>query len=205
MQEPVSEPRSFFEVALGQRACRRFADTPVGDDLLAQCLEAATHAPSAENRQPWVFVVARRPEVRAGIADLTRRAWREAGREHSVGRLPGAIFEDVDRGAESGMDSAPVIVVVGGDTALGLEATLPSSVYLATQNLLLAANALGLGSAMTTLASLHPDGLRTLLDLPATVVPMAVVPIGWPERPLGPPRRLPLPERVHRDRYGDPW
>jgi nitroreductase len=103
------------------------------------------------------------------------------------------------------MASAPVIIVVCGDAALGLEVTLPSSVYLATQNLLLSAAALGLGSAMTTLATIYSDRLRQLLELPGTVKPMAVVPLGWPGRPLGPPRRLPLEARVHRDRYGQPW
>ncbi len=58
---------------------------------------------------------------------------------------------------------------------------------------------------MTTLATRFADELRQLLDLPAPVHPMAVVPVGWPARPLGPPRRLPLAERVHRDRYGRPW
>ena len=103
------------------------------------------------------------------------------------------------------MGTAPVIVVVCGDTSLGLEATLPASVYPAVQNLLLAAGALGLGSAMTTLATLFADDLRQLLDLPPTVRPMAVVPLGWPARSLGAPRRLPLSERVHRDRYGLAW
>lgn len=201
----ADEERSFFEVVLGQRACRQFRDEPLDDGLVERCLRAATHAPSAENRQPWVFVVARQPDIRAGIAALTRRAWREAGRDYSRGRIPDRMFEDVDRGAESGVASAPVIVVVCGDRSLGMEATLPESVYLATQNLLLAANALGLGSAMTTLATLYPDDLRTLLDLPPTVTPMAVVPLGWPHRPLGPPKRLPLEARVHRERYGHPW
>jgi nitroreductase len=200
-----SGPRSFFEVVLGQRACRQFSDEPVGDDLVEQCLRAATHAPSAENRQPWVFVVARRPEVRAGIAELTREVWQDAARQSSLGRLSDDLFDDVDRGAATGMASAPVIIVVCGDTALGLEVTLPSSVYLATQNLLLSAAALGLGSAMTTLATIYGDRLRQLLELPGTVKPMAVVPLGWPDRPLGPPRRLPLEARVHRDRYGQPW
>ena len=187
--------RPFFDVVLGQRACRQFSDEPVGDDLVERCLRAATHAPSAENSQPWVFVVARRPEVRAGIAELTRRVWQEAARQSSLGRLPDAMFDDVDKGAASGMGSAPVIIVVCGDTALGLEVILPSSVYLATQNLLLSAGALGLGSAMTTLATIYADDLRQLLGLPGTVIPMAVVPLGWPVRPLGPPRRLPLQAR----------
>lgn len=202
-QDPVD--RSFFDVVLGQRACRQFDGRPVDDRLLDRCLRAATHAPSAENRQPWVFVVVQREDLRRRIAELTRRAWRQGGRAHSEGRLPDTLLQEVDRGAESGMDGAPVLVVVCGDSALGLEMTLPSSVYPATQNLLLAANALGLGSAMTTLATLFAAELAELLDLPATAVPLAVVPLGWPARPLGPPRRLPLAERVHRDHFGHPW
>jgi nitroreductase len=115
------------------------------------------------------------------------------------------MLHEVDHGAEEGIAGAPVLVVVGGDREIGLAPTLPSSVYPATQNLLLAATAVGLGSAMTTLATLYPDELADLLGLPPSVQPMAVVPIGWPVRPPGAPRRLPLAERVHRDRYGTPW
>jgi nitroreductase len=200
----VPDP-AFFDVVLRQRASRQFDDRPVDDELIERCLQAATHAPSAENLQPWVFMVVRDDELRAGIGDLTRRAWRQGGRQHSVGRLEDSLLAEVDRGAEGGIGTAPVIVVVCGDTAIGLEATLPSSVFLATQNLLLSATALGLGSAMTTLATMFADELRQLLDLPASVRPMAVVPIGWPGRILGPPRRLPVRERAHRDRYGNPW
>jgi nitroreductase len=196
---------AFFDVVLRQRAAREFADRPVSDELVEACLHAATHAPSAENLQPWVFVVVRDAGLRATIGELTRRAWRQGGRQHSVTRLSTSLLRDVDRGAEGGVGSAPVIVVVCGDTEIGLETTLPSSVYPATQNLLLSATALGLGSAMTTLAIVFADELRDLLDLPDSIRPMAVVPIGWPSRPLGPPRRLPLSQRSHRDRYGVPW
>ncbi|MBF6554669.1 MAG: nitroreductase family protein [Acidimicrobiales bacterium] len=197
--------REFFDVTLRQRASRQFNDQPVSEALIERCLQAAVHAPSAENRQPWVFVVVRDAHLRATIGDLSRRAWRQGGRQHSEGRLSPSLLRDVDRGAEGGIGSAPVIVVVCGDADIGLESTLPSSVYPATQNLLLAATALGLGSAMTTLATLFADELRTLLDLPLSIRPMAVVPIGWPNRPLGPPQRLPLRERAYRDRYGCPW
>jgi nitroreductase len=197
--------REFFDVILRQRASRQFNDQPVSEALIERCLQAAVHAPSAENRQPWVFVVVRDAHLRATIGDLSRRAWRQGGRQHSEGRLSPSLLRDVDRGAEGGIGSAPVIVVVCGDADIGLESTLPSSVYPATQNLLLAATALGLGSAMTTLATLFADELRDLLDLPPSIRPMAVVPIGWPNRPLGPPQRLPLRDRAYRDRYGSPW
>ncbi len=203
-QSPVPD-RPFFDVILNQRACRAFDRRPVDDALVELCLRAATHAPSAENRQPWVFVVLRDAAQRARVADLTRRAWREGGRAHSEGRLPTGLLNDVDHGAETGLGGAPVLVVVCGDRALGLETTLPSSVYPAVQNLLLTANALGLGSAMTTLATMFAAELAGLLELPETVSPMAVVPLGWPARALGPPRRLPVSERAHLDRYGVPF
>jgi nitroreductase len=195
----------FFDVVLRQRATRQFNDQPVSEALIERCLQAAIHAPSAENRQPWVFVVVRDAHLRATIGDLSRRAWRQGGRQHSEGRLSPSLLREVDGGAEGGIGSAPVIVVVCGDADIGLESTLPSSVFLATQNLLLSATALGLGSAMTTLATLFADELRDLLELPPSIRPMAVVPIGWPNRPLGPPQRLPLRERAYRDRYGSPW
>jgi nitroreductase len=195
----------FFSVALNQRACRSFADQAVPDELVERCLEAATHAPSAENRQPWVFIVVRDPERRAAIGELTRRAWRDGGRRHSEGRLPPALLADVERGAEGGIAGAPVLVVVGGDSRIGLEATLASSVYPAVQNLLLAANALGLGSAMTTLTVAFADELRALVQLPDHVRPMAVVPLGWPARPLGAPRRVPVREQTYGERYGQAW
>jgi nitroreductase len=195
----------FFDVVLRQRATRQFNDQPVSEALIERCLQAAIHAPSAENRQPWVFVVVRDAHLRATIGDLSGRAWRQGGRQHSEGRLSPSLLRDVDGGAEGGIGSAPVIVVVCGDADIGLESTLPSSVYPATQNLLLSATALGLGSAMTTLATLFADELRDLLELPPSIRPMAVVPIGWPNRPLGPPQRLPLRERAYRDRYGSPW
>ena len=195
----------FFDVVLAQRACRQFADRAVDDALVERCLTAATHAPSAENLQPWVFVVVRDAERRAAIVELTRRLWRQAGRPASEGRLSPGLLAEVDAGFETGAAGAPVLVVVAGDSSEAHRSTLAASVFPATQNLLLAAGALGLGSAMTTLATLEGDTLAEILGLPDHVHPMAVIPLGWPARPLGPPRRRPVAERAHRDRYGAPW
>ena len=46
-------------------------------------IEAATHAPSAENSQPWEFVVVRSPEARHAVDSLTRRIWEGGGRAHA--------------------------------------------------------------------------------------------------------------------------
>jgi len=195
----------FFDVVGRQRACRAFADTAVTDEVVAQILDAAVHAPSAENRQPWELVVVRDPATRARIGELMRRAWEGRGREHSRDRLDAHTFADVDRGATGGVAAAPVLIVVGGDTRRGLPVTIPSSLFPAVQNLLLAANALGLGSALTTIATGYADELRAAVGFPDEVVPVAVVPLGYPERPLGPPRRDPFATHTHRERYGDAW
>jgi nitroreductase len=107
---------------------------------------------------------------------------------------------------QRGLGGAAVLFVVGADTTTGVHRNaMPSSIFPAVQNLLLAANALGYGSALTTLTAVAGDELRTLIDLPEHVVPMAVVPIGRPARPLGPPRRRPATDTTYRDRYGQAW
>ncbi len=195
-----------FAVVHRQRACRAFADRPVDDADLATILDAATFAPSAENRQPWEFVVVRDGAIRAGIHELTVRAWEGGGRAFAASRLEPALLTEVDDGiAGGGYRDAPVLIVVAADTERCLEATIASSIYPATQNLLLAATALGLGSAFTTITTAFSDELRALVGLPDPVLPQVVVPLGYPAKPLGPPRREPFADHTHRDRYGAAW
>lgn len=195
----------FFDVVMSQRACRSFTQAPVADQVIARILVAATHAPSAENLQPWAFVVVRDPEARARIGELTRRAWEGGGRRFSADRLDPSMLAEVDRGALGGVSAAPVLIVVCGDTSRCVPAMLEASLWPAVQNLLLAATACGLGSALTTLATGFGEELRRVLALPEHVRAMAVVPLGHPTKELGPPKRLPLSERAHRERYGAAW
>ncbi|MBV9412774.1 MAG: nitroreductase family protein [Acidimicrobiia bacterium] len=180
----------FFEVVHSQRACRNFSGDDVDDDTLARVLDAATFAPSAENKQPWEFVVIKDQSTRARIAELTRQVWEGGARAYEETHLDATILADVDQGTTSGFARAPIVVVVCGDAEHAFERTLPSSVFPATQNLLLAATALGLGSALTTLATAMAKELTEALRLPEHIKPMAVVFLGWPANKLGPPRRI---------------
>ncbi|MBV8162165.1 MAG: nitroreductase family protein [Acidimicrobiia bacterium] len=195
----------FFDVAHSQRACRDFLADDVGDELVAKLLDAATFAPSAENKQPWVFVVVRAQATRTRVAELTKQVWQGGAREYEQTHLDARILADVDSGTNGGFARAPVVVVVCGDRAAAFERTLPSSIFPATQNLLLAATALGLGSALTTLATALGDDLAAVLELPEHLKPLAVVFLGWPAKRLGPPRRVSFTDKTHRDRYGRPW
>ena len=186
----------FFDVVHRQRACRDFATDDVDDDTLAKVLDAATFAPSAENKQPWVFVVVKDDATRTRIADLTRQVWQGGARAYEETHLDARILADVDHGAATGFAQAPVVVVVCGDAEAAFERTLPSSIFPATQNLLLAATALGLGSALTTLATAMTQELAETLQLSEHIKPMAVVFLGWPARKLGPPRRIPFADKT---------
>ena len=194
-----------FDIMRTQRACREFRDTPVTDAAIAQMLDAAVHAPSAENRQPWEFVVVSDATARAAIGGLMAKAWSTIGREFAQDRLTPALLADVDRGATGGIAGAPVHVVVGADTERGLPMTAAESIFPAVQNLMLAAAALGLGTTLTTIAVGYADELRAIVGFPDWVRPMAVIPIGHPARPLGPSRRDDFADHTHRDRYGRRW
>jgi len=197
------DAHDFAAFARTQRAHRHFTDAPVDDALVTTLLEAATRAPSAENTQPWVFVVVRDPATRARIGDLTRQLWEGGARAYEAQHLDERILAGMDHSAAGGFAQAPVHVVVGGDTERCLEPVLEASVWPAVQNLLLAATAAGLGSALTTLTTFFADELRALTALPAHIRPLAVIPLGWPAQPLGPNHRRPITDVMFAERYNN--
>jgi len=192
----------FFDIVLNQRAYRQLKPDPVPDDVILRVLEAATHAPSEENHQPWEFVVVRDEATRREIGRVTQGIWEAFGREYARGQLTPKFFQAVDSWATGGLAAAPVQVVVCGNTERTPEPQLPSSIFPAVQNLLLAAVALGLGSLMSTLSVTDRAAFAPVLGLPDHIVPMALVPLGWPVRPLGPARREPVEAHLHWERWG---
>jgi nitroreductase len=195
----------FFDVVASQRAHRSFSDADVSDELIGRVLAAAVHAPSAENRQPWEFVVVRDAASRALLGELMERAWDRGGRRFAESRLDPRLLAEVDAGIHGGVSGAPALIVVCVDLDRGMEQTVGSSIFPAVQNLLLAAGALGLGTALTTIATSFDAELRELLRLPPQVRAVAIIPIGWPARPLGPAKRDSFALHTHRERYGDAW
>ncbi|WP_102141975.1 nitroreductase family protein [Mycobacterium hubeiense] len=192
-----------------QRACRRFdPDGKVLDADLERILESAVHAPSAENTQPWSFVVVRNEETRAQLADWWTETWNAGGGDFIRQSVDDkALVADLEYGFNrGGFAAAPVVVVVCADTERVPEIYAASSIYPAVQNLLLAAADLGYASCLTTgLTTFGVDRVREKLQLPDTLLPMAAVYLGKSARKLSPPRRRPALSVTYRERFGNPW
>lgn len=169
-----------LDAMLTRRSLRVWEDRPIPEPLLRQTLAAAMQAPSAGNAQPWHFVVVEEPAV--------------------LGELVRAFHPDGDLGRP------PAAIVVCGDPSVEkFKGFWPLDCSAATENLLLAAHALGLGAVWVAAYPL-PDReqrLRATLGIPADAVPFAFVPLGWPAESK--PREDRYHEaRVHRGRWGRP-
>jgi nitroreductase len=192
-----------------QRACRRFdPDAHVPDADIEQMLQSAVHAPSAENTQPWSFVVVRDDETRKLLADWWTETWNAGGGDFIKGSLDDqALVNDLEYGFNrGGFAAAPVVIVVCADTEKVAEVYAASSIYPAVQNLLLVAADFGYGSCLTTgLTTFGVERVRERLELPDTLLPMAAVYVGLPAKKLAPPRRRPAIEVTYREKFGTAW
>ena len=166
-----------FEAIHGRRSIRRYTAQPVPEGAIEALLRAAMAAPSAGDERPWRFVV------------ITDRALLNAIPQfHEYSQM---------------LKEAPAAIVICGDTTLEkYKGYWVQDCSAATQNLLLAAHAKGLGSVWL---GVHPIKVRVaktqeLLGLPSHVIPLAVVALGYPAEAKGPTDRYD-PTRVHRNRW----
>jgi nitroreductase len=161
-----------LEALRTRRSCRRFADRHVPKELLLEVVDAGRLAATARNEQPWEFVVVTDAAARREIAGMTEY---------------GKFIAD-----------APVcIAVLSKDTKYYLE-----DGAAATQNLLVAAHALGLGACWVA-GDKKPYAAKIVhrLGAPAEIRLVALVALGWPEGGLPTPGKRALEDVLHWDTY----
>jgi len=177
-----------FAAIEGRRSCREFAPEPVDAAKIERILEAAAWAPSPLNTQPWKFIV------------ITAQAKKDELYTEAVRCKDWAIEKSGWKWLHSyGLDflkQAPVVIAVVGDpqkTGVDMFQTEGSVGYklacaAAIQNMLLAAEALDLGSLWFTF--FDRGELRKILDIPEDKTPISLVCIGKPaQAPAAVPRK----------------
>jgi 5,6-dimethylbenzimidazole synthase len=187
---------------------RHFRLDPLPEDVLGDLLAEACLAPSVGHAQPWRFVDVRCPTRRLAVIDDFERANTAAAR----------LYEGTQADAYSalklaGLREAPVHLAVFCDEAtatghgLGRQ-TMPDmlrySVVCAVHTLWLAAQARGIGVGWVSI--LHPEAVRTALDVPADWTLVAYLCLGWPQEAHAVPElerrnwqsRLPADTFLHR-------
>ena len=171
-----------LEAIRERRAVRSFLPQHVEEATLQTLLVAATQAPSARNAQPWSFVVI---EDRELLRRLSRQAIRRMAAD-PYWRMY-ASFPDPDFDIFYG---APALVVICARRN-GLDPT--GDCYLAGQNLMLAAHALGLGTCPVGLArdELASDTTRRELSIPEGVDPVLPIVVGYTREPAPQTEREP--------------
>ncbi len=139
---------------------RTYLDKSVDDATIEKLLRAGMAAPSAMNKQPWHFVVVTDKQQLVALSDANPNA--------------GMLAE------------APLAIVVCGDLDRAIEG-IGSEYWVqdcsaATQNILLAANAMGLGTVWTGSYPIKErcDAISQILQLPENMIPLNIIVIGYP-------------------------
>lgn len=160
----------FFDLIKKRRSIRMYKDTPVDDETIKKILEAARLAPSAGNLQPYEFVVVKDINIRRELAQA-------AYGQGFITRAPVAIvFIEDSKRTESHYGKRGANLYVHQDTAIAV-----TFAHLAAADL-------GLGSCWV--GAFDAPAVARILNLKPGLVPVAILPIGYPdENPPANPRR----------------
>ena len=219
---------SLHDAIYGLRATRIYHDKPVPGDVIDSILEASTMACSSGNTQPWEFVVVTDSELKRQIQVEMQDAFAVIDRERAQTeeQLTDSSGRSVTgRAAVEHLDKAPVIVVVcwnpergirmkgeyaeNPDGSLRETREIPGgrgiSLFQACQNMMLAARAHGVSSLFTSFFFLKREEIKKILGIPPQIFMECAIFMGYADEKLGKPKRLPVPQVSHKNRWGTPY
>lgn len=170
-----------FDAIKNRRSIRAFEKKAIPATVVDRIIEASRLAPSAGNIQPWEFVVVQDPQIKHKL---------------SVAALNQTFIE-----------TAPVNIVVCADEARskkrygsrGEALFCIQDTAAATQNLLLAAHALGLGTCWV--GAFQENLVRKAINTPSHVRPVAIVPLGYASKHPNPRDRRSKVDIIHKETF----
>lgn len=200
-----------FDTIYNQRQITRYRRDPVSKEDIDKIIEAATKAPSGGNSQPWHFIAITDPELIAKVGGLYRDLWL-GGRGHTPPPNEPPAYAAA-RYLANHMPEVPAMILVCADHSAGYmdrpqgepieRGRYASSIWLAVQNLFLAAQALGLGTRITTTHIREEEKIKEWLGIPDHIETVCLTPLGYPRGRFGPTNRKPAAEVTSYNRYGN--
>ena len=166
-----------LETIFKRHSVRTYADRQVEDELVEQVLRAAMAAPSAGNQQPWQFIVIEDRQTLKRVAEI-----------HPYAKMA---------------EKAPLAILVCGDLRMEVHVGYwVQDCSAAAENMLLAVQELGLGAVWVGVYPVEARimALRELFDLPKEVLPLALIPIGYPAEKREPVSRYDR-SRIHYGKW----
>ena len=166
-----------MEALYTRRSVRKYKNQQVPLEIIKEAVKAAMYAPSARNQQPWEFIIIDKKELLDSVPTFSPHAAMSKG-------APAGVLICFNKEYESA------------------EGFFPQDLGAATQNLLLALHANGLGAVWT---GVYPRedrvaGFVKMFNLPETVIPYAFIIIGYPEKKTDPVDRYKA-DRVHYNKW----
>lgn len=169
--------KNFQEIIISRRSIRKYTTEAVTQEQIDNLLQAAMFAPSARNEQPWHFIVV-----------TERLMLNKIIQSHPYANM---------------LKEAPLAIVVCADE--NIEKAEGYSVIdcsAATQNILLSAHAMGLGSVWL---GVYPrkeriSAIKAVFQLPDNILPVSIIAIGHPDEQKPLPQRY-LKERIHTNQW----
>ena len=170
-----------IETIMTRTSIRSFTNRTVSADTVEMLLRAGMAAPTAVNKQPWHFVVIDDPAVMDSLGGNGRQSqmWKEA-------TLAIAVCGDLNKAMEG--PGQPYWI---------------QDCSAATQNILLAAHALGLGAVWTGCYPIEERvaNVSRVLNLPENLIPLGVIVMGYPNEQPAPKDKW-KPENVSHNVFG---
>lgn len=180
--EGESSSDAVLECIMTRTSVRSYSDRQVSDSTIEKILRAGMAAPTAANQQPWQFVVVTDQSLKDSIT---------------------ASFEYTKM-----VEGCSFAVVVCGDMEDLFKGDIPEGGFwvedcsAASENMLLAAHALGLGGVWCGIYPLRDreETLRKILNLPTRLTPLNVMAFGYPAAPVTPKDKW-HPDKIHYNAF----
>ncbi len=189
-------PNETIQLLVDRASCRSFDQRPVEPEILQQVLEAGIHAPNGGNLQPYSVIKIENADTKSRLVDL-------CGGQKFIAGAPVALIFCIDwhriaRWAD--LQTAPFAATASfRNFWISLQDTV-----ICAQNMVTAADSLGLGSVYIGSVLESLSELRQMLELPDKVLPVVMLLLGHPRGK--PPRQEKLDSRlvVHEEKYREP-